>query len=388
MNRFNRTRGFSLVELMLALVLGLLLVGGFLSLFSGSKATFQANEALARVQENVRFALNEMQLESRGVTNTGFCGTRPEPSQHLNVTPGWQEAIFGANVNLMGWEYSGTADGESLTLDANYPTAALGNWATQPRQLDGSTPTLALPGVFAASGTVRPVRDSDVVVVRNLIPIPGVSADNSTLQADAVIGLDGNHGLSEGELVLVTDCNGADLFRNRSGGDQLSRASGGDCGDCPMNISPTGNWETLHQPHMQIYRVQIWGYFVGFNTARQQPGLYRINLSGCPCGAIEEIVEGVENLQARFGYSQPAPAGDGQTVAAGDWLSADQFEDWWPIISARVSLLQRSAEFSGTEPVAREFNLGGTFITSPLDARMRHDASTTIALRNRVIVDD
>ncbi len=388
MNHFKTMRGFSLVELMVALVLGLLLIGGFLSLFSGSKATFQANEALARVQENMRFALNELQLESRGVTNTGFCGTRPEPRQHLNVTPGWQEALFGVNSTLMGWEFGGTADGDTLTIDAAYPTAAAGSWSTQPRQLDGSTPDLALPAMFSASATIRPVRDSDVVVVRNLIPIPGVSSDASTLQSDAVIGLDGNHGLADNELVLVTDCAGADLFRNRAGGDELSRSAGGGCGVCPMNLAPVANWDTLHQPHMQIYRVQIWGYFVGFNTDRQQPGLYRINLSGCPCGEIEEIVEGVENLQARFGYSQPAPAGDGQTVQAGDWLSADQLEDWWPVISARVSILQRSAEFSGTAEVAREFNLGGTFITSPLDARMRHDASTTLALRNRVIVDD
>ncbi len=381
-------RGFSLVELMVALVLGMLLIGGVISLFGGSKATFQANEALARVQENVRFALNELQFESRGVTNNGFCGTRPEPFQHLNVTPGWQEAIFGVNSNLMGWEFDGTAHDDTLTLDAAYPTATAGNWSTRPRQLDGSTPDLALPALFSASATVRPVRDSDVVVVRNLTPIPGVSADASSLQSDARISLNGNHGLAEGELVLVTDCNGADLFRNRSGDAELSRAAGGNCGDCPGNVAPVGSWVTEHQPHMQIYRVQIWGYFVGFNEVRQQPGLYRINLSGCPCGAIEEIVEGVENLQARFGYSKPAPDGDGQTVQAGDWLSADQFEDWWPVISARVSILQRSGEFSGTAPVARQFNLGGTFITSPLDARMRHDASTTIALRNRVIIDD
>jgi len=381
-------QGFSLVELMIALVLGLLLLGGVLALFSGSKATFQANETLARVQENVRFAVSELQFESRGATNLGFCGTRPEPMQHLSVNPGWQEAIFGPNSVTMGWEFDDTGDADELTLDATFPTAALDSWTAQPRQLDGSTPDLALPALFAASADVRPVRDSDVIVVRNLIPVPGVSSDASTLQNEAVIGLDGNNGLDDGDLVLVTDCAGADLFRNRSTGDELSRAGGGDCGQCPINVAPVANWSSEHQPHLQVYQVQIWGYFVGFNTTRNQPGLYRINLSGCPCGQIEEIVEGVENLQARFGYSQPAPDGDGQTIAEGDWLMADQIEDWWPVIAARVSILQRSDEFAGTAPVATQFNLAGTFITSPTDARLRHDASTTLAFRNRVIVDD
>ncbi len=113
-----------------------------------------------------------------------------------------------------------------------------------------------------------------------------------------------------------------------------------------------------------------------------------MDLSSCPCGRVEEIVEGVENMQVLYGYSNPAPAGDGQTVEAGNWLTADDIEDWWPVIAARVSMLHRSSEFDSAGNIDRVFNLAGTFVTNPSDSRMRHDASTVLALRNRIIVDD
>jgi type IV pilus assembly protein PilW len=381
--------GFSLVELMVALALGVLLIGGVLSVFSGTKATYQANETLARVQENVRFALSEMQFNSRGATSLGFCGTRPEPAQWVDAAPGWQDAIFGAQRPIMGWEFDNTGRTDTLTIDAAYPTAAAGAWSTQPRQIDGTTPELDLPALFSANATIRPVADSDIFITRNLVPVPGTTWDGSGNVTDATLNLTNAHGLADGDLVYVTDCIGADFFRNRGTGSVLSRATGGGCDGCPGNINPGGiPWGTNLTEAVQVYRAEIWAYFVGFNTDRDQPGLYRMDLAGCPCGTIEEIVEGVENMQLLYGYSQPAPAGDGATVQNDSWLTADQIEDWWPVISARVSILQRSSELDGAGNIQREFNLAGTFITSPLDSRMRHDASTTLALRNRIIVDD
>ena len=51
-------RGFSLVELMVALALSLVLMSGVLSIFFSSKVTYLANEKTARLQENGRTALD------------------------------------------------------------------------------------------------------------------------------------------------------------------------------------------------------------------------------------------------------------------------------------------------------------------------------------------
>lgn len=58
-NRFqrcppDRIRGFSLIELMIALTIGLILVAGAAAVFVGSRQTFRTQESLAQVQETGR----------------------------------------------------------------------------------------------------------------------------------------------------------------------------------------------------------------------------------------------------------------------------------------------------------------------------------------------
>lgn len=54
---FNQS-GLSLVEMMVALVMGLILLIGAIQVMLASKATFRANDDSARVQENGRFAID------------------------------------------------------------------------------------------------------------------------------------------------------------------------------------------------------------------------------------------------------------------------------------------------------------------------------------------
>ena len=51
-----RARGFSLIELMIALLIGLLVVSAAGSLFISNKRTYNATETLGRIQENGRVA--------------------------------------------------------------------------------------------------------------------------------------------------------------------------------------------------------------------------------------------------------------------------------------------------------------------------------------------
>ena len=54
----NKQAGFSLVEIMIALLIGLFLMGGILQMFSASQQTYRMQSNLARLQENGRFALD------------------------------------------------------------------------------------------------------------------------------------------------------------------------------------------------------------------------------------------------------------------------------------------------------------------------------------------
>lgn len=58
-------RGFSIVELMIALLLGVILLGGVIQVFLSSRQTYSANEAMSRMQENGRFALEFIARSAR-----------------------------------------------------------------------------------------------------------------------------------------------------------------------------------------------------------------------------------------------------------------------------------------------------------------------------------
>jgi type IV pilus assembly protein PilW len=54
----NKQSGISLVEIMIALLIGLFLLAGILQMFSASQQTYRMQSNLARLQENGRFALD------------------------------------------------------------------------------------------------------------------------------------------------------------------------------------------------------------------------------------------------------------------------------------------------------------------------------------------
>ena len=64
-------RGFSLTELMVAMTLSLILLGGVIAVFSSARTTYETTDRLSRIQESGRFALDSMVTDLRA---TGFIG--------------------------------------------------------------------------------------------------------------------------------------------------------------------------------------------------------------------------------------------------------------------------------------------------------------------------
>ena len=68
---FHKQKGFSVIELMVAMVIGLVLMAGALSIFFSSRVTFSTNEHMARLQENGRVALD---LVTHDIRSAGYNG--------------------------------------------------------------------------------------------------------------------------------------------------------------------------------------------------------------------------------------------------------------------------------------------------------------------------
>ncbi|NNF17087.1 MAG: prepilin-type N-terminal cleavage/methylation domain-containing protein [Gammaproteobacteria bacterium] len=110
---FKQQRGFNLVELMIALVVGLFLVAGALRIYTQSQTAIQVNESIARIQETARFAMGIIEKDVRaaelwGRTNNPLAingSGEPAAADIYGVTshcePNWSvhvaRAIEGAN---------------------------------------------------------------------------------------------------------------------------------------------------------------------------------------------------------------------------------------------------------------------------------------------------
>jgi type IV pilus assembly protein PilW len=64
--------GISLIEIMIALLIGVFLIGGLMQMFINSKQTYKLQDTMSRLQENGRFAVDFLVHDMRG--STGIVG--------------------------------------------------------------------------------------------------------------------------------------------------------------------------------------------------------------------------------------------------------------------------------------------------------------------------
>jgi len=84
--------GFGLIELMIAMVLGLIVIGAAFAVFMSNQSTFRANEGLARIQEGVRVAFELMSRDIRAAggsacSNVSVVETTDADSLRFRDTP-------------------------------------------------------------------------------------------------------------------------------------------------------------------------------------------------------------------------------------------------------------------------------------------------------------
>lgn len=370
----RNNRGVSLVELMIALVLGLLLVGAILQLFLGSRMTYQSTDAVAHVQENGRFVMSLIEPELRSATSSSFCAGNITPVNHLNLPDAQAQLLFHPSATIAGWEYADTGRGDDYAITTLDPPATLTDWsgsASPPAELAG----LVVPG-------------TDILMLRTLELQTGVTGTaNNNPQSN--IETDGDHGVPACSIVLVTNCaSGTDLFQTTSGGGALLTKSGGaTCSPGNLGGSNALDWSTSYADDMQLYLARTRLFFVGQDAATGEPGLFQMDMvMGSGATQVEQLVSGIESMQVLYGLSLPSElGGDGQYVD--EWLTAEQVTSWELIIAARVSFLVRSQDDVAGAPVSQTFNLAGTNVSGPSDRRLRQAFSTTVAVRNRLLVN-
>jgi type IV pilus assembly protein PilW len=93
-------RGLSLIELMVALVIGALLIAGAVTVFLQSRNTYRANDVVSRMQEVGRYALDVI---SPDVRQAGFWGLTNRPMSFTNTAAAVTKdcmANFAVNIGV------------------------------------------------------------------------------------------------------------------------------------------------------------------------------------------------------------------------------------------------------------------------------------------------
>lgn len=327
--------GFSLVELMVAMVISLILLAGVIKIYQGSKQAYRVQDNQARLQENGRFA---MYFLARDIRMAGFMGcnriTQINPRVIANNPP--LTPLFDPSTVIGG--YDGGA----------WPT-------TFPAK-----PSNLVPG-------------TDAVLLRFAAPASlsltgNMTADNANIQINA-----NPDNFQAGDLLFITDCSSADLFRATN----VSTAASGIITIAHANSQNSSNrLSKAYNTDAQVMEFEYSLYYIGTTATPGVDALYRVTARS---GGAQELVDGVRNLQLLYGLDTN---GDG---AANQYRTAGQVagiaNGWSQVVSVRVSLLLASREDFLARP-RQTLRFNGTPYTAS-DNRMYVTFGDTVTLRNR-----
>lgn len=395
----SAARGFSLVELMVALLIGLIISIGVVQIFGATRATYQLDESLARAQENGRFALEFLHQDIR---HAGYAGCKRDTTVAVfnNLASSVAAGLFITGISGAEYNAQPTGFGAPYTLLPT-PANTTAGWVPTLTGVTGSllgTPDGALPG-------------TDVIALQRMVPnswalvAPFVNPDNVFIDPNppSVNSISSvTKAVTNKEVLLVADCRSAVAF-------------------IPTDITPTGvishtvstttnrcaRWtgglDTVNAAAAAcaaafdydgvpsttaIGKLETVVFFVANDFASDplgRPTLFR-RVMLATGGIVETtaLVEGVENFQVLYGVDNGISA-DG---AADSYVTANNVANFAQVVSVQIGLLVYGVNATGTaNDTAFDTDIhdvAGTLITPAVNStRKRRVFNTTIQLRNR-----
>ncbi|MBL8201714.1 MAG: PilW family protein [Chromatiales bacterium] len=156
--RVARTqRGMTLIELTVAMAIGLFLIGGALYVYSQSRNTYRASDSLARLQESARFALDALEPDIRLAR---YWGLNSEPAL-ITVPAGVTATCNGAAADWALADLSAAVEVRDDNYDLGCPS-----FRNRPR--DGSD-VLIVRHAEPWQGNVEPLADNGRLQVQTTL---------------------------------------------------------------------------------------------------------------------------------------------------------------------------------------------------------------------------
>jgi type IV pilus assembly protein PilW len=319
-------KGFSLIELMIAITLTLIIIGAIGYFYLGTRQAYRATDNLSQLQENQRVALDVI---ARDIRMAGYVGC-------IN--------IGGSQINVIANTPPSIAPG---TMAQIYKNGA--GW---------TNPT----AIVRVAGT-------DVIEIRFASGSANVQSKMTSISAQIKI-YSNTANFAAGDVLMVSDCSSTDIFRATT-----VSASSSPVTIAHASSSNTANFlSKIYDTNATIMAFHDVSYFIGTNSTTGKPELYRYD-ADVSSATPEAIAENVENMQAQYGLDT---TGDG---------AVDAYKTVIPA-GANVVALQVGMGFTGTDnyvgTAAQTYYLLGAAYTAA-DTRLRQAANITVVLRNQAL---
>ena len=353
-------QGYSLIELMVTMFIGLIILNGVFHVVLSSKRSKMDLDEISYIQDNARFAFD---ILGRDIRMAGYIGCANNVSEQVNI-------INGDAMGFLGMAGISGFDGDENT--PSFPSSYR-------KLVKAKTDSLLIR---------RGESDQELLV----------RSHNPTTKT---INLWQDHTFKADEPLAIVDatCNFSALFTAsaitsaNSLSHKISRNNCNDvlkgqytCNDCSSGYCPRALTAGGYSAGARIMPLISNAYFIGDSTLIPGlPALKRqsmVTLNGQITTQTEELAIGIENIQFLYGVDTEGKG------TVNEYRKANQMDvnndgyinsiDWLQVLTVKIDLLLVSQRPVFTEPQTVVFdgvNYLGLF--------MRQVVSTTVQIRNK-----
>ncbi len=318
--RHSRQQGFSIVEMLVALLLSSLLGAGIVSVFVNNSYNFRLDEAVARMQDNARHALREVAYD-------------------LSMAGHYANLHIPTAVTLDG----------SLSIGVDCGPSAATNWMYRTTVPASDTSLSILAYDNANSGDLAAVHScfaaGEVVPGTDVIAIKRVTGNDAAT-------------LDDGSVYLRTNGTVGLMYRAPF---PTTPA---------INVSaPFDDW----QFRPSIYFVRPFANVVGDGI----PTLCRKTLAGSGPDMITEcLATGIEDLQVEYGIDT---TDDGNPNV---YIPDPTVAELQSAVAARIFVLARTTNIDTRYTNTKTYSISNAPDYTPNDSFHRRVISTSVAIQN------
>ena len=340
-------KGFTLIELMTAIILALLITAAISMVYISNQKTYRLNEVNARYQETMRYALEQIAHDIRMAGHQG-CNAALNPdnsSQPLNIQINSEDPFLRYTQGIGGYT-------------AMNPPVTLNNTAIHPN-------TDILWVQYASGQSWRLTQD--------------MNSTNDTIK----IASKTDELVNAPIILYISDCTAGDQFvatginqDSSSNTTTLVHGAGDNKADYVSRI---------YSRTAEVMKAVSHLYYIkpANSTDNQRPALWRKTLGNGLSSTEEEIAEDIVDLRLRYGIDTDADGYANQYVSAESIPSTD----WHKVVAVQVCLGYESSDEQVGEKSS--FSTGQSYqdclgnSQTPNDQRFHKTNHITVSVRNR-----